>query len=549
MDDQTILRRNPLSDRQKRLMLSVLIRKAGAFEVAKTQLRAEHFSEVEKIYKLVWQTVLDFYESYEELPAVEELLGELQARLEEVDSAYLSPEQVEDLDRFIGVAYDMPAKSLKERVALRYLQRFLEDDLAIKAREAFAVSEATPQSMHDLIQSFSSVAIDIQNLQDTPVDEPFPVGWNKVPPVLKKSTMFGWLDEFLNGGDAVNEVIAVVGPFGSCKTLLATQLSTRAARTAHADFREAKSSGGEAVLKLSYHVTYEEPVELLRVRALSYIGMIDRKYLESGNPDELSTVAHSREYERVQFKDKAICCELQRWKDAQRWLNRNWRVIDFTGFGEGREHLGQNDVAEIVAAIKSDLARFSRKIGIRCEVEKIIIDYAGLAVKRLLESKNLNDDDHLRHHLAKYPGKAKRLLAARFKCPVYVFHQLSGAANALSPGVMPKKTDIAECKMFLENADFGIVIGNPLPDGLCSVSLQKARRAKNIKNIVVRINGALCRLEDTCGEWVLYERGRTIISREDLERINGGTGGVSGMSPASRRLNIVREHQAAISDT
>jgi hypothetical protein len=541
-----IKRRQPLNDRQKLVMLAVLVRRAEAFEIAKEQLEPEKFSDLEREYRLTWRTVLDFYEEYEELPAKDELLAELQARLAD-DPEVLEDDEIERLDGLVADIYGIPRKSTKTAVGLSYLQRFLHDRLAENLRDLFQVTSATPDELGEHLERAVEQTHRIDTLKDSPIDLPFPDDWDAEAPVVKTPTRFNWLDEFLAGGDANGEVIAYAAPFGTCKTLLAVQLSTRAARQFAIEFDRDKRTG-EPILKLSYHITYEEPMRMLRVRALSYIGMIQRTALETGQLADLSAPGRPKEYEKKMFRfsSEVLQCEQGRRENASRWLNFNWRVIDFTGSHAGREHLGSGGVPEMVQAVRRDLSRMSKKTGFRCEAGKIIVDYAGIACKKMLEAKGIQQSQELRQALGMFPAQCKLTLAERFKCPVHVFAQLSGSAAGLAPGVVCKRTDTAENKLLLENADFGITFGNITGDGLTVASLQKARRGKAPQNIVVKVNGLMCRLEDTRDEWVLYERGKRIVSRDELSRINAGTSGgpLFRNGQPVRKLNLKAQRDA-----
>jgi hypothetical protein len=303
-----------------------------AFEVGREQLEPDRFGEIDWEYRLVWRVALDFYLEYGSLPTKDHMLAELQDRIAN-DPAEFSDEARNLLSSFVTTVYRVPRKSLKPRVGLGYLQRFLHDKLASDMRSFFQVAKTTPEKLGEHLTKAVEETQRIDAIQDMPVDEAFPKGWNKVPPVLKEKTGLAWLDGFLNGGDAANDVYGLAAPIGTCKTLLAVQLGARAARKFGIEYEAACRRGErDPVLKLSYHISYEEPLEMLRVRAISYLGSIDRDNVESGDVDDLSRRTNLRPYEREMFNfgEGAVQAEYDRWKTAQRRLNLNWRPIDFT---------------------------------------------------------------------------------------------------------------------------------------------------------------------------------------------------------------------------
>lgn len=542
--ENVIMRRPPLDERQKQLMLAIIIRNQEAFENARETLKVEALAEnTAPELTVVWQTVLEFYKTHGELPDIDVLLAELQARISN-EPDLLTTEEIKRMDQYVGAAFHMKRRSLKAKVGMNYLKRFMEDRIVSDLRTIFTLSAGTPEDIGQIMEKKTAQINQLSALQDSPIDMPFPDGWNAVPPILKSPTGIGWLDSLTNGGDAPGEVLGYAGPFGSCKTLFATQLSTQAARLFATEYR--RNAGGDTrpVLKLSYHVTYEEPLRTLRVRALSHIGMIERNVLETGIVADLSTSRNPKPYERemAKFNHRPLQGELGRWEFAQRTLNFNWRPVDFTGTMEGREHLGNGGIPEIAQAISNDLKRQSRMRRIPCAAGKINIDYVGVACKRYLDARGIVEHGtELRHQLTSFPEKAKRLLAERFECSVHAFAQLSGIAASLPPGVVCKKTDTAESKLFLENCDFGITFGNYDKEGRCVVALQKARRSESCKQIVVIVNGLMCRIEDAREEYVYSEQRRCIMSKEDLSRIDSGlTRNYQIKGGVARRLTPIR---------
>jgi hypothetical protein len=185
------------------------------------------------------------------------------------------------------------------------------------------------------------------------------------------------------------------------------------------------------------------------------------------------------------------------------------------------------------------------------ECGKIQVDYAGIACKRYLDRLGIQHNAELRHRMGLFPDECKRMLARYFKCPVYMYAQLSGAVAGAAPGVIANRTDTAENKLLLENADFGLTIGNMTPEGMAVATLQKARRAKYPRNTVIRVNGLFCRIDDVSSEYVFDGKRRRIIPREELSRLDGGTTLPSRqIAPGItvRTMNKVESQQRAVRD-
>ncbi len=156
----------PLTDRQKEMMLMVLCRKESAFLAAKDQLKPEHFSEYESGLATIWSCVLDHYEHFGQLPGEDHLVAEIERRLEEAPDQ-LSEHEIAQLDQYVERAYLVPADGLKVNVALRLLQEFLREQLALEAQALFARRD-TPRDLQMLLSHLTTQAQAIDTLLAPP---------------------------------------------------------------------------------------------------------------------------------------------------------------------------------------------------------------------------------------------------------------------------------------------------------------------------------------------------------------------------------------------
>ena len=481
-----IERRSPLTDTQKQILLMTAIRKLGVFKVAKERLKPEHFSrEEDRGYGIIWASVLEFYETHEELPDDDYLCAEVESRIEDTD---LTEDEINDLDGVIFRAFEKEPEDLKDKVARRYLKQFLEEHVQQETSEMLSgdeVAVALPTLLEDIARKASS----LRALESGPLPQPFPDELEEIEALEKFSTGIDLFDHYMNGGHATREVIGFCGPYGSCKTTLAVMLAVLRAWQIQAEW---KLGGRVGDPKTVYLTAWEATSAELRLRAMSFAAQIPRKTLEEGNLlDNLSRTGKLKPYEKRRFKSKIqhgieVKGEWERAQQQKNILNRNLRFLDFSGADKDQRVNASDTVNGVVAAIESDQEqREMPGVGL------VLADYAGAAAKRHIEVKGLDPSSQLRHIIGNFPMHCKNLIAVPYNCPVWVFHQLGTEANARAPGQAPKITDTAEARNFFENVDFGFMVGRPNNESLCILTAQKLRRAKRRDDSVLKIDGEM----------------------------------------------------------
>ena len=533
-----IERRLPLTETRLKIMLTTFIRKLSAFLVAKTQLRPEHFNKGEQGYALIWATVLDHYEEIGKLPQEHELLAEIDLRLQE-DTDALDDDEISEVDKFVQTAFHgVKRQDLSDQLAAKYLRVFLEDRLADRAREIFQLGTRNPSDIFQLATNLAEEAGSIRALSGAGVQQPFPSGWDEqAPPVEKLDTDTACFNHFLNGGDSPGEVYGLLGPFGSAKTTTAIYLSVL---RANRFWQQWVAGGRKGPLPLVYYFFYEGSLPEMRVRALAAIGQIDKETLESVSWDKLSYDRETlKPYELKLFARELaagatvhpeesvpgkamVWPERSRKKFAETILNRNWRPIDMTGNDPANPGRGWGMADELVSIVRQDqLFNYSRGLAVCCGT--VYVDFLLALVDAYMTHNNIKQHEELRLLVQRYPLHVKNRLALAFRCPVWILHQLSGAANSLPPGVIPKITDSAEGKSFAMHLDFCFQYGGKTAESLCVLACGKSRRAPPHTELVVRVDGALGAIRSTDGKWVLDTMAKKIVCAADLRKVDGGS--------------------------
>jgi hypothetical protein len=226
----------------------------------------------------------------------------------------------------------------------------------------------------------------------------------------------------------------------------------------------------------------------------------------------LSRSSSLKDYERRLFADaiehgEPVWGEWERVQAARRRLNRNFRILDFTGDGA----LGVYAV-QLCSGVRSAIELDQRSAG-EPGVALVVLDYAGLAVRRFMRHRNIKPE-HMRHYLGGWGEQVKEEIAHAFDCPVWSLHQLSTEAASRSPGCAPKLTDTAEARNYVENMDFGIFVGVPTTENLCVAAMVKQRRMGRMKEKIWQIDGEMNRIIDVSTVW-MRTASNQIVRRSD----------------------------------
>jgi hypothetical protein len=504
---------SPLDTSQKEVMLTAMIRKEDMFRSVITKIEPSHFGEYDKYLTLIWATVLDHHEKFDALPSMRELDAEIASRLSK-DPDYLSDSALAEMNKFIGEAYADDADAINSKVAVSYVQRLMGEKMGAKLRDDFDGDNIA--DLPSYLEEHAKAAQAIQSMQAGPVSKPFPDNPEEMAPLVVETTGVAFLDSYMNGGMALSEVCGFCGPYGSCKTTLAVLL---AVNRADWEYKRWISNNKEGKLPVVYYVTWEESLIDLRLRFISCAAKIVRTSLEGVDYyKNLSTAKRFKNYEKRLFKEVIAknnppYGEKGRMKVSMRRLNHNLRILDFSG-AEPLYREAAGNMAQGLASVIENDQQLQKNPG----VSTVICDYAGAAAEAAIQYQGLAHDKALRHLVGKFPMNLKNMVAQPFNCHTWVFHQLGTEAQSKGSGSVPKNTDAAEARNFFENVNFGFMVGNPTQDNRVVLTNGKQRRAKRSHNIILKINGAFCRV-DVDTKYHVGANGEGIVSSEHSSRV------------------------------
>jgi hypothetical protein len=522
-------RRSLLDPKMKEQMLAIIIRNPVAFESVKDLLTNEAVSNMGAGLALVWQVVKDFYAQYAELPSAEQLNVELHNWVS-ADPELLGDEEKEEVDDFVDYAFDRSvhkanlSKSKKHASqAIETCRLLLEEFEVQRLRQLILNNNTVPADlMAALTEQCNRIALST-SLTTPGIEEVFPSEWEKESDLPMIPTGVGPIDMFLGGGPVPGEVIAFMGPQGSCKTTTCVQVACNMAEYGANLYLSGLAQGGKR--PVSILASTELELKELRIRALAYLAQIPSKRLRaqlaekslSGfSNDNKPGQSKETKYERKMFKDAyesndGFMNERARIASAISLMQEHFVFINATPSNKLNPNLGKGGVPELATTLASYLRKHP-------DVRPVsfVLDHASAMASRMNAGK---DPDNLRHVLKDIPLQVKDMLCSPYGIWAFIAHQMSGESTKKGPTADFHHSDAAECKMFAEYCAWAITTGPITEDKLQLARFRctKHRREPPKSHAVVQLLGNFNKIIDRSKDFVVDTQSRRFVSKEELK--------------------------------
>ncbi len=504
-------RRPILDEARKEHMLAVLIRNREAFEAAHADLTPDHLRPLGEAYAVLWELVCKFYDRHRALPARAQLHAAMDTAAA-ADRTRLIVESREEIARFIRRAFSKTRMGKGVATGATYRDDAIAD-LGLYLQEHHLKqlkTRAADDSMivADLGKMLRAAATDVEHaeqLRSGIAREPvFPEGWDKAPPVPVIPSGDSALDRFLGGGWVAGEVVLLMGPYGSCKTLWGVALAAH--QIARCALLARAGECPEGKKPVVFVVSGEMDVNEFRLRLLSCMARIPHDRLRAVGVNNLSRAPKpgatpETDYEKREFgphaKGAAFECEYDRARRVMETINEFCVFLEFTDAHAHGAKLGRGGVKDIAGWVAGIL---------RAEPTLIpaffVIDHASALARKILRQREA-DSDELRHVLTGIVQDCGSMLAKSYQAPVLLLHQLSGESNSRGPFAELDHTNAGECRTIGEFSDFAFVVHKPLEaaERLAKVRCTKHRRQPPSSDAIIRIDGAMSRIIDVTEDY------------------------------------------------
>jgi hypothetical protein len=277
---------------------------------------------------------------------------------------------------------------------------------------------------------------------------------------LKISTGIAFLDSLLDGGQLACGLHGLLGTIGSGKTTLGSMIAIEGARIEYERARR-KEQAGRWVF-----VTVDQPATQIEQLAISHAARIRRTAVDGRTPisEELdawacetqgdagaAVTSNSSERQRLQWLHPLRCNHLH--------------LVDLSIL---RHFDGSPHPVDY-------LSRRIKMLAVSTPIAGIVVDYVGLLVNNFNFPPTSDGSPRKSSTLIRqFVAKARNQLARQFDCPVWLIHQLNGAANGMSPVAVQHHQDAAECKHFGDALDTCLCLGRKDQTGAVLLNCSKA---------------------------------------------------------------------------
>lgn len=523
-------------------MIAICVRNQEAFELVSPHLDSGHLYLQNPAYSVVWVALEGYFHDYQSMPD-QALMTVMVAQVMEEDmfSTLLSTEQTEEVLRLVDMAYDestygddVSTSSTKVRFAATtakaLLIRIEQNRLESSIKDRSKLNEL-PAMLHRSAEKISS----LDAMLTKPSSVVFPEGWEKNIKLVLTPSGIEVVDRFLGGGGAEGEVIAILAPFGSCKTTTAVQSVVAIAKMCRVEYRAACDEARQKRLAVEsvpvpvvIYATYETPVKEFQQRCLGFASQIPKDRIEA--MEDYSSLRTSGEeplpYELTEFADLVaqgipIPSEVDRVRNTTVMINKHVVLLDMTGSDPERQHIGSLGVEELAANIKQELKH--RNATLRA----LWLDHISAMVDYQM-ARTGGDDKDKNTAIMRAPQSVRKMIGGPLKAPCFVVHQLAGEAGGKSATHKFDMSNSSGSKSFAQYLDFMIVATKPNENQICLFQCVKHRRKPPTANRLVLVDGNFNRVRDVSDIYVIDETTRTIVSRNEIEA-------VAAALPAERR--------------
>lgn len=517
-------RRRIMSAQAKENMLAILIRNREAFFRVKDKLTVVRMQHWSAAYTALWKIVCAYYNKHQTMIPRDILLLECQALIDE-NTGEITGGEIDVVDAFIQFAFDPHSfdcdditTSVPHRDwAVRSVVRFMQEGTASRVMDRVTTASGTiNENLPLVLQQFHAESNEIEAINRPRVGLVFPDNWDTKHRHKLFKTNVATLDFFIDGQRA-GEVIGVLGPSGTCKTTLAVQAVVRAAEQCAALAVTGGIHNGRK--PVVFYITYETDRQEFGERCIACHAGITRNTLIAmaslqslpGPKDPIPKEDMDRYAKQIQAG--AYLSQRQRVVMATKLINEYCVFIDFSamdpespmmeGFGTG----GIPEIDSFIAAETSERPLWPYVVW---------LDHISGMIDMMEDGPRMDDNTQMHRVIAKAPGQARRMIAKKYECPVWLIHQLSGLANTKRPGARMDHSEAEGSKLFGKYCDFSICISKPDNRQYAVFEATKTRRTERRNSAVVWVEGAYNQLHDKSGVYTVDPVRRTILTKKEM---------------------------------
>ena len=271
-----------------------------------------------------------------------------------------------------------------------------------------------------------------------------------------KPTNVRFVDRLLGGGTKPVGVYGILSPTGVGKSMLACMIATDSS-TGGSVFDDTTSRPTGLWVWFDFH-NQGPPC---RERLVSHAARISRDQVWQ---QDLSVEDYESSYIKMLPQvDGQVMPAAERMRRATECINRQLLLV-----ADEPDRCHAHELAT-----PTGIADYLFWLSQTRPIEGIVIDGVPNVWNRAADATNLSE----REFLQQFVERDCRTMAKQFQCPVWVTHQISGAASSAPPTASLSHRDAARCKTFADSLDACLVMGTQSdPDSIFSIQCTKGDR-------------------------------------------------------------------------
>lgn len=522
------VRREPVGQDKKNLMLAICVRNYSAYDQLKTTFQGDFMQTVMTVpQQLVWRACYDYVEKNPQMPTYSILNADVYQMVNS-KSASFEEEELDEIDQLVDYIFDerihneewITDSPAAVQYAITVATQLVEEEAVTKGVETLVAGNTIPVDLPAILKKMQLRVEEAQTLVGVALPRVFEEGWDAEERIQIRPTGISFIDHSTDGGLAGGETMVFMGPYGSCKTTLSVQMLSNYAKWAAQASMQGVYEGKRLVSVL---ISTEMGLREFRNRLLAYIARIPlNRIMKVPTLDSFCKARHpgaipETSYELTEFSrdiPEAFQCEFDRVTLATRLVNEHMLFVNCSPSNKDMPNLGAGGIPEVARILASQIRKEPN-----IKPMFISLDHASALVDRMIIANDMDDDDK-RGILKRLPLQVRDQLAAVYDCPVLIIHQLNGEANAKTSSVISlNHAYAADCKSFCEYADWAGVVGIPTQDArqLTQFRMTKHRRQPPRNEAIVQIDGAYCRVLDASEKYMLSDDSHDFTERAVAE--------------------------------
>lgn len=455
------------------IIFGVLVRNRSMFVKVKSSLTPDILNySGEEFHASFLRMLHEHFDSYSELPIKQAALAQMVSLSRDPGAGFYEGVIDAEIDSIYSLTEDASSAMVRstENMASNLIEELLIDRKVINPTRSILSNSADSTLVNpgEILSSANQSLIEIRRLMTNTLVSSVPIVSRRMNTYVEFDHGMDFMNALTQGGLHRKSVSGLLGPFGSCKTTMATQ-----AAASRINVEWQKRQRGESYEMVVYG-NCEGPAEEISFRVLSYLAKIPLRAIKEHYYD-ITPLRNSISNDPEDYNNKygLAITEIARLEEAVEKIQANFKIIDMATGGASNS-IGKNSVDDLSVAIDA----YTQHEGMG--ISLFILDYGKLFIRNYMAMNNIAADK-IRLYLGVLPEKLRREISDKFNCAALALTQLNKDGNAKKPGTLLHHAEASEASDFGENCWFCFCLSLPFFNEsgtqISNLNMSKARDA------------------------------------------------------------------------